>query len=372
MGRMRLDRRLLGFSIAASVLIHVAWLLSAPERAARPAPADSVVEFTVDSPAQPTPPEPEVAPPKVAEPEPEVKRAPEPRLVRKRESASRPSEPVVAAPEPGPVAAATPDSESPVTLPSAPTPTSPSPSPGWSLSPSAAAHTLVVPSQPQDHGRTCNPKASGGADSCEDDTSQQRGAAAQRALNDSLHQSARSQAYLAKREPPHLALGADGSYTFQNRVFRARITPSGEVHFNDSGNIQANSVPVSGTFDLTDALAGGDPYSAEKRWFLDQTEELRRQLADKARAAEGMHAQRALVGAFERILAGDTSAQRKRDAVFELWMECDGGTGGVRSVLENLIRARMPRGSELGFGEAELVERNHGLPGGVRFNPYRS
>lgn len=383
---MRLDRRFLGFSIAVSVLVHVIWLSSAPTPRARQTRAESLVEFSMEAPAPPAAP-----PPPAPEPPAEVKEAPKPeppatKVARATQPVKR-REPTALAPppdepkaEPAPAPALSEESAA-VTLPASPPPSA-APAPAAStfdLSPLAAAHALRIEAPSNDHAKTCNPREVGPGAHC-DDSAQATAAAAEQSLDQGLRQIAKTPAYLAKREPPRLTHAADGSYVYVHTasggnvvIFNARITPDGEVRFNDAGNVQMATIPVGGTFDINDALMGGQLYSAEKRWFLEHTAELRHQLADAARSIEGTRAHVALKRAFEDILRKSITSQQKREAVFELWQDCsnDADALAVRSWLEALIRQRMPKGSELGFDDAYLEQHNRGLPAKYHFDPYR-
>jgi hypothetical protein len=223
--------------------------------------------------------------------------------------------------------------------------------------------------------RACNPAAkSDASDSCRDRPPSVE-QLAQEKLDRSMRAAAIDRPYAARREPPVLKRQSDGSYSYTGRVFVARVAPDGQASF-DVKTAGLNTVPLGGHFDLNDALeraAGNELYVAEKRWFLEQTEALRDQLAAASRSAELARAKRALEVELERIFQIDQSAERKRAALFARWEDCgdDREAAAVRRVVENFIRVHMPQGSELGYDAAELERLNRDRPAAVRFDPYR-
>jgi len=143
--------------------------------------------------------------------------------------------------------------------------------------------------------------------------------ATERALNESLRAAANRPAYRKQRESPKLVPTADGGYEYADRaydgqalLFRAHIAADGAVRFEDGANVQPARIPISGFFDINDALSRGQLHSAEKRWFLEQTAELRSRLADAARAVEGRSARRMGENALERIRASSKTLNRGR------------------------------------------------------------
>jgi hypothetical protein len=248
--------------------------------------------------------------------------------------------------------------------------------PQLNISPLAAARTVAHTEEPIEHARTCDARNRGSAQCI--DNPDPTGAKAQSELTRALQTAANgTRPYLEKRPPPELRKTSDGSFLYANPRFHAQIAPDGEIHFRDAEDIQTASIPLAGSLDVMDAIEkhvlGRERYSAEKRWFLDQTVELRKRLADSARASETARAKRALEQQFALILSRPLTAQQKRDAVFELWENCgdDADTLTVRGVLEALIRERMPEDGELGFGVDEVARRNHNRPAKYRFDPYR-
>lgn len=190
---------------------------------------------------------------------------------------------------------------------------------------------------------------------------------------------------LERRPPPELHHQIDDSYRYEGPVFRARIAKDGTVSFTDQPNFSASLLPymngqfvlgIGGRFDINDAIdsaQGAELYPAEKRWFLEQTADLRRELATRARSEALATGARQLRGEIEHILDdASLSPAQKRARVFALWDSCspdDTGSLG-QQVIEDFVRERMPRGSELGYGEQELAVLNRNRASHRRFDPY--
>ena len=227
--------------------------------------------------------------------------------------------------------------------------------------------------------RACNPRApSSDAAAC---SPEERAARIKRELDLGLSRAANAPAYKQKREPPELHRQGDGSYRYDGHVFTAKIQDDGHVQFFDgTAGIDgpASIGPgIAGHFDLNDAIEGGmgkELYTSEKRWFLEQTAELRDKLTASARNKESIAARRMLESALERILTAREAPARKRERILALWEDCgdDAESADTRRVVEVFVRTRMPDGSELGFTKPELERFNRGRTGPRAFNPYRS
>jgi hypothetical protein len=246
------------------------------------------------------------------------------------------------------------------------------------LSPRRAAASMVT--QLDTAPRACRPRGGAASTSsiplCEpEDDSTER--TAQARLNQSLQASARALSHLAKREPPQLRPQADGSLRYDGSVFRASIGSDGQVKFDDRSTQTGFSDHGFGaSFDLNDAMQGttGDErYSAEKRWFLEQTAQVRDELAVRARAAEHARARKLLEDALARILADALPPAQKRAKVFALWEDCgeDADAIATQRLVEAFVRRSLPRDSELGYSDDELRRLNEGRAGARRFDPYR-
>ena len=197
--------------------------------------------------------------------------------------------------------------------------------------------------------------------------------AAQR-LNDHLAAATRPP-HLAKREPPRLKRTSDGRYHYSSAAFAATIEPDGFVRFQDAASAELHLSPTVLTFDITDALeraAGNDPYAAEKRWFLEETKEMRRELAQQARLDLMTKAKRHLRGQLLVILRDARSLSEKHQAIFELWDDCAPDEVGTeaRTAIEAFVRQEMPQNGPLAFQPAELLAFNSRRYNPDPFQPY--
>jgi outer membrane biosynthesis protein TonB len=189
--------------------------------------------------------------------------------------------------------------------------------------------------------------------------------------------------YITRRGPPELHRRPDGSLVYTGSAFSARILPDGRVEFSDRGNLRFNglggpsdSVGATIGFDISDAAErrhGNDPYQAERRWFLGETEELRDQLMEAHRQEVSVDEGRRLRGSLERIWrdGGRTAAQR-RTALFRVWdgiAEDETGAPARRAVL-TFIRTTLPAGSPDAYSTDELSRLNGRRESREAFAPY--
>jgi hypothetical protein len=313
---------------------------------------------------------PPVAPPVATAPTPPPRR---PRAERPRETTRPDQVPSQIAPAEIAVGPAEPEA---VPQPSAAATPAPANKP-LDLSPHRAAASMVdsleMPS-------ACTPRSgSNGTASC---PPVDRGAMAKQMLDETLRQAVRP-AYLARREPPQLHRQGDGTLRYDGRVFTARIGDDGHVEFVDGSSVSVdglakNGVGIAGRIDVNDMIERGmgkELYTAEKRWFLEQTEELREKLTAAARTKERAEARRMLERALERILlARELDVSHKRQRILALWEDCgdDAESADTRRIVEAFVRTRMPEGSDLGFSREELERFNRGRSGSLAFEPYRS
>jgi hypothetical protein len=203
---------------------------------------------------------------------------------------------------------------------------------------------------------------------------------AQAELDRNLREIAKTIPHLKAREKPQLHRKSDGTYEYAGHVFVATIGRDGQVNFADGATkyaVQPSMMPVRITMDVNDlanSLQHKELYTAEKRWFLEQTAELRTKLADQFHAEEIARSHRVLEQELERILVADTSDAHKRASVFAVWQDCgeDGQAEDVRRIVEVFVRRRMPEGSALGFSLRDLAQLNAARSGMRPFAPYRS
>jgi hypothetical protein len=376
--------------VGLSVAVHVVVAVLSPRRVQPELVAvpPSEVEFSLVEPARPEIAEqeqPAPEPPAAAEPPPPpVELPPPPASNRKvREPVARSEKPVVQEPARQPAAAqpeqpAESASADAITVPAAP-PAAVSDKP-IDLSPRAVALSIVPPTAATPEpapGLHCSPdRQQNPSATCSDAGAE---AHAQAELDRNLREMAKTIPHLKQREKPRLQRKSDGTYEYAGHVFVATIGRDGQVNFADAATkagLQPSMVPVRITMDVNDlanSLQHKELYTEEKRWFLEQTAELRTKLADKFHAEEIARSHRALEQELERILVADTSDAQKRASVFAVWQDCgeDEQAEDVRHIVEVFVRRRMPEGSALGFSPRDLAQLNAARSGMRAFAPYR-
>ena len=204
--------------------------------------------------------------------------------------------------------------------------------------------------------------------------------AIQAGLNARLREATR-QTYITRRDPPELRRTRDGGYTWSGPTLSARIRPDGTVAFTDRGSFTYDRDSTFGqqgatfSFDIGDAAerrAGNDPYAAERQWFLDQTEEVRDQLADEHHAQVSRDGLRNIRGDLEGIWSSQASAAQRRRRLFQLWdgfSEDEVGARARRAVV-SFVRERLPQASPIAYSDDELRSLNRGRESAARFAPY--
>jgi hypothetical protein len=189
--------------------------------------------------------------------------------------------------------------------------------------------------------------------------------------------------YITRREPPDLRRRPDGSFVYTGSAFSARILPDGRVEFSDRANVRfgdfggpSNSLGATVRFDISDAAErrhGNDPYQAERRWFLGETEELREQLTTTHRQEVSVSEGRNLRGSLERIWQDRArSAAQRRAALFRVWdgmAEDETGAPARRAVL-TFVRMTLPAGSPDAYSSDELSRLNGRRVSEEAFEPY--
>jgi hypothetical protein len=159
-----------------------------------------------------------------------------------------------------------------------------------------------------------------------------------------------------------------------------KVGGDGAIAFKDPAAAQL--APLGARFDLNDVterLAGNDPYAREKRQIAEATFEDRLCLAEEAawrRKQEGMYY---LKERLERLLVtpGLTSA-RRREIVFDMWDECvddhaDGQPNlgaAARAGIIAFIRRAFPAGSADAYTPAEIASLNERRVSRSPFDPY--
>ncbi len=215
----------------------------------------------------------------------------------------------------------------------------------------------------------------------ERDRAGSRGDALEHDLNVALGRAANARDYVGERPPPDLHSMSDGTFVYDGHVFTALIEPDGTVQFSDRPGVGVDSPALSsprgvtGQFDLNDAMqraAGNDPFAAERRWFLRETEAFRDQLADRQRLRDSRRGAQMVRRRLETILSGPGSDAERRRRVFELWDECaeDEVGGRAREAVIAFVRERLPEGSLHAYTDAELARLNGGRESRAAFSPY--
>ena len=177
----------------------------------------------------------------------------------------------------------------------------------------------------------------------------------------------------------------DGGWRYDDSTFAAKVGPDGTVTFDERGHESVDLLPDSDVggwrIDVNDwilSAAGDDPYSYEKRRFIEATREERLAMA---RAACGARLSASLVELPERLDKVWRSArpiEEKRQILFDLWDDCaEEGTPEVmrygelaRLTILDFIQKHLPEGSETAYTQLELEKLNERRASSKRFDPY--
>lgn len=184
---------------------------------------------------------------------------------------------------------------------------------------------------------------------------------------------------LEEKKAPRFELVPDkgGGYKCETKTFIAHIKPDGKIEFE-------NRFPIGfekgGTFsfDLTDLVMRGkkqDPYAAEKRRFMEFSDQLRSDLRKKAAQESQTQAMSTFAEQLISIWGNGRSGASRRRELYEKWADCSDdkndslGRKG-RHAVEDFIRGHLPRSSSDAYTEDELQKiagERQGLP---PFDPY--
>jgi hypothetical protein len=199
-----------------------------------------------------------------------------------------------------------------------------------------------------------------------------------------LNETANSQAWITRKEPPKFVPRKDGSFVYRGHAFSAKINPDGSIAFSDReginfdqlGTKDGQSLGARFSFDLTDGAyrrRGADPYQAERDYVLRGSEDLRDRLAAEHRGKEGDRALLRLAGRLERTWTSDRDAATRRRALFKLWDDCSDDDVGARAraAIVSFVLERLPAGSAEAFSDEELARLNEKRHSREPFRPYR-
>lgn len=163
-------------------------------------------------------------------------------------------------------------------------------------------------------------------------------------------------------------------------AWSARIKRNGTVKLEDNPLFALS--PTGFTTDLTDVvmrLRGDSLYDAQKRKFLNETREMREEMA---REAKHENLAQALVEIRDRLNAvwNDTelSLIEKKKRLFEIWDECAeddseevrNTTMMIRVSISTFINNKLAQNSEGAYSNEELLELNNNSSSKARFLPY--
>lgn len=188
-----------------------------------------------------------------------------------------------------------------------------------------------------------------------------------------------------RRGAPKLRHDADGTCHFDGSTIDATIAADGTVKFADksprvavSGPLEPPGHPATPEqalaprrLELNFKLSGGT--EAERSWFLRETQDLRRELADAAHDGELRRTQHALLVRLDHIWCDSTkSAAQRRRMLFERWDDTSPDeTGGLgREVVIDFIQRNLPAQSALAYSNDELAALNRLRQQRARFEPY--
>ncbi len=190
------------------------------------------------------------------------------------------------------------------------------------------------------------------------------------------------------RADPRLRRKKGGRLEFNDTSFKAEIDVDGSVTFDGRGyreNVLDGKPRQGYPIDINDwlisAVTGKDPYSYEKRKFLDRTREMRLAMARKVC---GERLSRALIELPERLNGvwnhKSLPVEIRKERLFKMWDECaEEGSPQilrysqlVRMTIIAFIGKHLPAGSAYAYTPGELQQFNRKRYSKVRFEPYRA
>jgi hypothetical protein len=180
-------------------------------------------------------------------------------------------------------------------------------------------------------------------------------------------------------------LQPDGQGTkAEHHTFKTKFNPDGSVaSLDDKRNFRFHKIPLSGEFDITDAMMrhkGIDPYASYKLKVLDETRDERVAIGKRYRTQQLAQSKQLMQKNLERLWAITSDAAARKQGLFELWDDCaETGSdelvaGGIsaRAYVVGFIRSKLPAGSTDAFTATELAHFNKQRKSRATFAPYES
>jgi hypothetical protein len=178
-------------------------------------------------------------------------------------------------------------------------------------------------------------------------------------------------------------LQPDGTGTkADHHTFRTKFNGDGTVaSMKDKRNLRANKIPISGEFDITDAMMrsqGIDPYASYKLKVLDETRDERVAIGKRYRTQQLAQSGQLMQRNLERLWSSTPDLAARKRGLFELWDECaESGTeelivagAAARAHVLGFIRSKLPAGSTEAFTHTELAHFNKQRKSQAPFAPY--
>jgi len=176
---------------------------------------------------------------------------------------------------------------------------------------------------------------------------------------------------------PLKAIGG-GEYQYKGKAFTALIGRDGRVSFDDKSIRDFKG--LSGGFDITDLVMKAkheDPYRHEKQAFLNQTEAMRKKMAQADLRERRLGSLTHLPETLDRIWHDSRmSTAERRKQLFETWKDASMSEAEIGDaakeaggIIETYVRRYLPHGTEDAFTDDELERYNRGQR--IRFQPYR-
>jgi hypothetical protein len=143
---------------------------------------------------------------------------------------------------------------------------------------------------------------------------------------------------------------------------------------------RSGGASIGGGFDITSLVMsklGMDPDQARKQKMMEATHEERAQQRAVHSDAQLRDADKLVRKTLAQLWRATTDPAARRQALFELWDECEEGEGAraeagarVRTHVLGWIRAKLPAGSRDAYTDDEVARLNAGRRSSQPFKPY--